>query len=166
MHEKTSDHGSNSVSVLWMYADASIIPGPQCFFFGGGGRWCNVCCEDEAMIHSWRITPDSVANSIPQARVSDSTVEVLFTCSFKHMYWTSGPTGELCGLVLNAYTCSQNAIRACSAGRKWSWIIYCWLVWCERKILFQLIIHDRIRASEQADVVPMFRYRTVNCRRT
>ena len=37
-----------------------------------------------------------------------------------------------------------------SAGRKRSWIIYCWLVWCRRKILFQLIIHDRIRTSEQA----------------
>jgi len=28
---------------------------------------------------------------------------------------------------------------------------YCWLVWCERKILFWLIIHDRLRASEQAE---------------
>jgi len=26
---------------------------------------------------------------------------------------------------------------------------YCWLVWCERKILFWLIIHDRLRPSEQ-----------------
>ena len=42
--------------------------------------------------------------------------------------------------------------KACSAGRKRSWIIYCWLVWCERKILFQLIIHDRIRASEQVAI--------------
>jgi len=25
---------------------------------------------------------------------------------------------------------------ACSGGRIVSWIIYCWLVWCERKILF------------------------------
>ena len=29
---------------------------------------------------------------------------------------------------------------------------YCWLVWCERKILFWLIIHDRLRPSEQTDV--------------
>ena len=25
---------------------------------------------------------------------------------------------------------------ACSGGRKRSWIIYCWLIWCERKTLF------------------------------
>ena len=25
---------------------------------------------------------------------------------------------------------------ACSGGRIVSWIIYCWLIWCERKILF------------------------------
>ena len=33
----------------------------------------------------------------------------------------------------------QNYIReqaACSGGRIVSWIIYCWLVWCERKTLF------------------------------
>ena len=40
---------------------------------------------------------------------------------------------------------------ACSFRRKRSWIIYCWLVWCERKILFQIIIHDRIR--EYADML-------------
>ena len=40
---------------------------------------------------------------------------------------------------------------ACSAGRKRSWIIYCWLIWCERKILFWLKIYDRLRPSEQAD---------------
>jgi len=40
---------------------------------------------------------------------------------------------------------------ACSAGRKRSWIIYCWLVWCERKILFLLEIYDRLRPSEQAE---------------
>jgi len=38
---------------------------------------------------------------------------------------------------------------ACSFRRKRSWIICCWLVWCERNIMFQLIIRDRIRASEQ-----------------
>ena len=27
---------------------------------------------------------------------------------------------------------------------------YCWRIWCERKILFWLIIHDRLRPSEQA----------------
>jgi len=27
-------------------------------------------------------------------------------------------------------------IAACSGGRIVSWIIYCWLVWCERKTLF------------------------------
>jgi len=27
---------------------------------------------------------------------------------------------------------------------------YCWLVWCERKIMFWFIIHDRLRPSEQA----------------
>jgi len=27
---------------------------------------------------------------------------------------------------------------------------YCWLVWCERKILFWLEIYDRLRPSEQA----------------
>ena len=39
---------------------------------------------------------------------------------------------------------------ACSFRRKRSWIIYCWLVWCEKKILFQFIIRDRIRAIGQA----------------
>ena len=29
---------------------------------------------------------------------------------------------------------------ACSGGRKRSWIIYCWLVWCERKTLFLLAV--------------------------
>ena len=28
---------------------------------------------------------------------------------------------------------------------------YCWLVWCERKILFWLEIYDLLRPSEQAD---------------
>jgi len=28
---------------------------------------------------------------------------------------------------------------------------YCWLVWCERKILFWLKIYDRLRPSEQAE---------------
>ena len=40
---------------------------------------------------------------------------------------------------------------ACPFRLKRSWIIsqkYCWLVWCERKILFQLIIHDRISRNE------------------
>ena len=44
-------------------------------------------------------------------------------------------------------------LTACSADWAGSWIIYCWLVWlvwCERKILFQLIIHDRLRPAEQA----------------
>ena len=27
-------------------------------------------------------------------------------------------------------------LLACSGGRIVSWIIYCWLVWCERKTLF------------------------------
>ena len=40
---------------------------------------------------------------------------------------------------------------ACSGGRKRLWIIYCWLVWCERKILFWLKIYDHLRPSEQAD---------------
>ena len=44
----------------------------------------------------------------------------------------------------------RQACRACSFRRKRSWIIYCRLVWCERKILFQLIIYDRIRVSERA----------------
>ena len=39
---------------------------------------------------------------------------------------------------------------ACSRGHIVSWIIYCWLVWCERKHCFRLEIYDRLRASEQA----------------
>ena len=33
------------------------------------------------------------------------------------------------------------------------WIVkkYCWLVWCERKIMFRLEIYDRLRPSEQAN---------------
>jgi len=27
-------------------------------------------------------------------------------------------------------------LAACSGGRIVSWIIYCWLIWCERKTLF------------------------------
>jgi len=30
----------------------------------------------------------------------------------------------------------KQRIRRCSGGRIVSWIIYCWLVWCERKTLF------------------------------
>jgi len=44
------------------------------------------------------------------------------------------------------------ASSACSGGCKRSWIIYCWLVWCERKILFWLEIYNRLRPSEQAYV--------------
>ena len=40
---------------------------------------------------------------------------------------------------------------ACSFRRKRSRIIYYWLVWSEREILFQIIIHDCIQASEQVD---------------
>ena len=40
-------------------------------------------------------------------------------------------------------------IPVCSFRRKRSWIIYCWLIWLvwyKRKILFQLIIHDRCKS--------------------
>ena len=30
----------------------------------------------------------------------------------------------------------EDELSACSGGRIVSWIIYCWLVWCERKTLF------------------------------
>ena len=43
-----------------------------------------------------------------------------------------------------------------SSRRKWSRIIYCWLVWCERKILFQFIIHDRIQTGEQTVNMSLF----------
>jgi len=40
-------------------------------------------------------------NSKPECQTQ--TVEVLFTCSLKHRYWTAGPTGELGSLFLNAF---------------------------------------------------------------
>ena len=48
------------------------------------------------------------------------------------------------GKLLKHYT-------ACSGGHKRSWIIYCWLVWCERKTLLWLKIYDRLRPNEHAD---------------
>ena len=41
---------------------------------------------------------------------------------------------------------AAQSTTCCSAGRIVSWIIYCWLVWCER---IRLEIYDRLRASEQ-----------------
>ena len=37
-------------------------------------------------------------------------------------------------IIRHIHVCHPSA--ACSGGRIVSWIIYCWLVWCERKTLF------------------------------
>ena len=50
-----------------------------------------------------------------------------------------------------APACGQTRHRICSEGRKRSWIIYCCLVWCERKTLLWLKIYDRLRPNEHAD---------------
>jgi len=67
--------------------------------------------------------------------------------------------------VLSQLTCPWNEATprdhaACSFHRKRSWIIYCWLVWCERKIMFQFIIHDRISPVEQAEYQERTRFAT------
>jgi len=41
-------------------------------------------------------------------------------------------------------------MSACSGGAETIVDYYCWLVWCERKILFWLEIYDRLRPNEQA----------------
>ena len=42
-------------------------------------------------------------------------------------------------------------VRLAGLVRCWFVKKYCWLVWCERKILFRLEIYDRLRPSEQTD---------------
>jgi len=39
-------------------------------------------------------------------------------------------------VVTKECQCASHLHAACSGGRIVSWIIYCWLVWCERKTLF------------------------------
>ena len=51
--------------------------------------------------------------------------------------------------------------------RIWNWrsiqikVYYCWLVWCERKILFWFIIHDRLRPSDQEKNTVIFVTKTL-----
>jgi len=43
-------------------------------------------------------------------------------------------------------------VRLAGLARYWFVKKYCWLIWCERKILFRLEIYDRLRPSEQGAV--------------
>ena len=59
--------------------------------------------------------------------------------------------------MLGIYMCDcflGTHIQHVRLGLKRSYTIvdyYCWLIWCERKILFWLKIYDRLRPSEQAE---------------
>jgi hypothetical protein len=76
-------------------------------------------------------------------------IKINYFCMYIYLcMWKKNKYTYLCN-----YACNKSSAkwqRSCSAGRKRSWIIYCWLVWCERKILFWLEIYDRLRPSEQA----------------
>ena len=58
-----------------------------------------------------------------------------FNSSYSHTpqyAWTCATLIHMCTRSLKFYWWPS----ACSGGRIVSWIIYCWLVWCERKTLF------------------------------
>ncbi|XP_066395847.1 uncharacterized protein [Miscanthus floridulus] len=48
----------------------------------------------------------------------------------------SGNPEALNALSAGSQERSVQEVSACSGGRIVSWIIYCWLIWCERKTLF------------------------------
>ena len=56
----------------------------------------------------------------------------------------------VCCMILMEDLINLQHVRLAGLVRCWIVKKYCWLVWCERKILFRLKIYDRLRPSEQA----------------
>ena len=54
------------------------------------------------------------------------------------MVWlvAEGVVAQWLLVALRVWVWFFSRFSACSGGRIVSWIIYCWLVWCERKTLF------------------------------
>ena len=75
---------------------------------------------------------------------------------FVSTFWKYRPFSEtnyilLCwNLLSSRWAHRTRALHQLSVGgRKRSWIIYCWLIWYERKILFWLKIYDRLHQNKQ-----------------
>ena len=92
-------------------------------------------CEPALLLLMWRVQGPLICKKRTTKAHSNPTCWVVTWPTWKVHWPMPGHWCECCGVIQS------------SAGWTGSWIIYCWLIWLvwyERKILFQLIIHDRI----------------------
>ena len=111
----------------------------------GFHRWSNTLCPTCARFHWWSNTLCSTLCRISESamcheyacRCSDT---VHRACSSEmdpaiHSPFTLSGSRRQPAFLLPLPNCGARE-KHCSGGRIVSWIIYYWLVWCERKILF------------------------------
>jgi hypothetical protein len=98
--EATSFHCFSSMNLRWCFhSPRTSVSFGVCGVWGEGDAMFAV--RTRLWFSCWT-TPDSVANSIPSQSARLNCRRALHM-HIQNMYWTSGPTGELCSLFLNAY---------------------------------------------------------------
>ena len=133
-----------------------------------------ICCERKILFLHWKSTAHKTSEQChywflwsvgikPITQIPAPILYLLYPNThgpkrtyFVSTFWKYRPFSEtnfilLCwNLLSSRWAHRTRALHQLSVGgRKRSWIIYCWLIWYERKILFWLKIYDRLHQNKQ-----------------